>query len=84
MELQWLKADESAASLRLTLPPAEAARALGCGRDFFDEHIGPELCWVRRGRLNFVAIAEVDDWLRRSVVYARARVSASSHNRDSA
>jgi hypothetical protein len=52
--------------LRLALTPTEAAQALGCSRDFFDKHVGPELRWVRRGRLKFVAIAEVEDWLRRS------------------
>ena len=25
------------------LTPGEAAQAIGCSRDFFDEHIGPEL-----------------------------------------
>ena len=54
--------------LRLALTPNEAAQALGCSRDFFDEHIGPELRWVRRGRLKFVAIVELEDWLRRSAV----------------
>lgn len=53
-------------TLRLALTPDEAARALGCSRDFLDDHIGPELRWVRRGRLKFVAIAELEDWLRRS------------------
>jgi hypothetical protein len=52
--------------LRLALTPTETAQALGCSRDFFDKHIGPELRWVRRGRLKFVAIAEIEDWLRRS------------------
>ena len=56
----------SASSLRLALKPSEAAHALGCSRDFFDEHIAPELRWVRRGRLKFVAIAELEDWLRGS------------------
>jgi hypothetical protein len=53
-------------SLRLALTPNEAAQAVGCSRDFFDEHIGAELRWVRRGRLKFVAIKELEDWLRRS------------------
>jgi len=53
-------------SKRLALRPHEAATALGCSRDFFDEHISPELRWVRRGRLKLVAIAELEDWLRRS------------------
>jgi hypothetical protein len=52
-------------SPRLALRPGEAAQALGCSRDFFDEHIAPELRWIRRGRLKFVAIAELEDWLRR-------------------
>jgi hypothetical protein len=52
--------------MRIALTPGEAAQAIGCSRDFFDEHIGPELRWVRRGRLKFVAIVELQDWLRRS------------------
>jgi hypothetical protein len=52
--------------LRVALTPGEAAQAIGCSRDFFDEHIGPELRWVRRGRLKFVAIVELQDWFRRS------------------
>jgi hypothetical protein len=51
---------------RLALTPEEAAAALGCSRDFFDEHIGPELRWVRRGRLKFVAVNELENWLQRS------------------
>jgi hypothetical protein len=53
---------------RLALRPAEAAQALGCSRDFFDEHIGPNLRWIRRGRLKFVAISELEDWLRKNAV----------------
>jgi hypothetical protein len=79
------KADESASSLRLALTPAEAARALGCSRDFFDKHIGPELRWVRRGRPE----VRRNRRGRRLVapeccIHTRARVSAGSHNRDSA
>jgi hypothetical protein len=51
---------------RLALTPTEAAKALGCSRDFFDKHITPELRWVRRGRPKFVAIREIEDWLRPS------------------
>jgi hypothetical protein len=50
---------------RLALTPSEAAQALGCSR-IFDKHIGPELRWVRRSRLKFVAVAEIEAWLRRS------------------
>jgi hypothetical protein len=50
---------------RLALSPDEAAGAIGCSRDFLDEHVGPELRWVRRGRLKFVAVAELEQWLAR-------------------
>jgi hypothetical protein len=53
-------------SIRLAVTPVEAAESLGCSRDFFDQYISPELRWVRRGRLKFVAVAELEDWLRRS------------------
>jgi hypothetical protein len=46
--------------------PSEAAESLGCSRDFFEEHIGPELRWIRRGRLKLVSVAELDDCLKRS------------------
>jgi hypothetical protein len=64
-------------SPRLALRPGEAAQALGCSRDFFDEHIGPELRWIRRGRLKFVAIAELEDWLRRSAVLTLEGIGTS-------
>jgi hypothetical protein len=60
--------------LRLALTPNEAAQALGCSRDFFDKHIGPELRWVRRGRSKFVAIAEIEGWLRRSAALTLDRL----------
>jgi hypothetical protein len=50
----------------LAQTPIEVAQALACSRDFFDKHIGPELRWVRRGGLKFVAITEIGDWLRRN------------------
>jgi hypothetical protein len=62
--------DATQTSLCLALTPHEAAAALGCSRDFFDEHIAPELRWVRGGRLKVVAIAEVEDRLRRSAALA--------------
>jgi hypothetical protein len=61
-----MRAKKGQTSLRLALTPNEAAQALGCSRDFFDEHIGPELRWVRRGRLKFVPIVELENWLRRN------------------
>jgi hypothetical protein len=50
---------------RLALSADEAAAALGVSRDYLDEHIAPELRWVRRGRRKFVAVAELERWLER-------------------
>ena len=51
---------------RLALTPNQAAQSLGCSRDFLDKHVGPELRWVRLGRLKFVAVSEIENWLRRN------------------
>lgn len=51
---------------RLALRPAEAARALGVSEDYFSEHVGPDLQWVRRGRLKLVSVTELQRWLDRS------------------
>jgi len=48
---------------RLALSPEEAAQAIGCSRDFFDEHVMPELRVARRGRRRFVPVAELQRWL---------------------
>jgi hypothetical protein len=48
---------------RLAYSPAEAAAVLGVSRDYFDEHIGPELRWVRRGRRKLVSVRELEKWL---------------------
>ena len=69
--------------VRLALTPNEAAQALGCRRYFFDKHIGPELRWVRRGRLKFVAITDRRLVAPERGTHTRARVSAGSRNRDS-
>ena len=52
-----------AADLRLALSPTEAAAALGVSRDYFDEHIAPELRLVRRGRRKLIALRELERWL---------------------
>jgi excisionase family DNA binding protein len=52
-----------AAVARLAFAPNEAAEALGVSRDFFDEHIAPELRIVRRGRRRLVPIGELERWL---------------------
>ena len=51
---------------RLAYSPDEAATALGVSRDYLDEHIAPELRWVRRGRRKFVAVRELEAWLDRA------------------
>lgn len=51
---------------RLAFSPTEAAEALGCSRDFFDEHVKPELKLIRRGRRVFVSVTELERWLERS------------------
>jgi hypothetical protein len=51
---------------RLALSPDESAAALGVSRDYFDEHVGPDLPWVRRGRRKFVSVGELQRWLDRS------------------
>ena len=53
----------SAATVRLTLTPSEASETLGVSRDFFDEHVKPELRVVRRGRLVLVPVRELERWV---------------------
>jgi excisionase family DNA binding protein len=48
---------------RLALSPEEAARALGVSRDFFDQHLIPELRVVRRGRRRLIPVRELERWL---------------------
>jgi excisionase family DNA binding protein len=61
-----LLALESPAVRRLALSPDEAAAALGVSRDYLDEHVAPELRWVRRGRRKLVAVVELERWLEAS------------------
>jgi excisionase family DNA binding protein len=51
---------------RLAVSPTEAAELLGVSRNFFDEHILPELRVVRRGRRVLIATAELERWLAES------------------
>lgn len=48
---------------RIALQPDEAAAALGVSRDYFDEHIRPELRVIRRGRRVLFAVTELQRWL---------------------
>ena len=47
----------------LALTAMEAPAALGVSHDFFEEHIGPDLRWVRRGRKKLVSVRELERWL---------------------
>jgi len=60
---------------RLSVSPDEAAEMLGVSRDYFDEHILPELRFVRRGRRILIALAELERWLDRNAARAGARTS---------
>lgn len=66
---------------RLALSPEEAARALGVSRDFFDEHVLPELRVVRRGRRRLVPVTEIERWLATSaaLTLASERVTRGQH-----
>jgi excisionase family DNA binding protein len=48
---------------RLALSPDEAASSLGVSRDFFDEHVRPDLRVIRLGRRILVPVAELERWL---------------------
>ena len=50
----------------LAVKPAAAAELLDVSRDFFDEHVLPELRVVRRGRLVLVSVRELERWLEAS------------------
>ena len=54
-----------ATPIRLALSPDEAAAAIGVSRDYMDDHVAPELRWVRRGRRKFVSVKELERWLDR-------------------
>jgi hypothetical protein len=51
--------------LRLALSPDQAAAAISVSRDFFDEHVMPELRIVRRGRRRLIPVRELERWLDR-------------------
>lgn len=54
--------------------PDEAATSLGVSVDFFNEHVRSDLRLIRRGRLVFVAVTELQRWLEANS--ARALESA--------
>jgi DNA-binding HxlR family transcriptional regulator len=42
--------------------PDEAASALGISRDYFNEHVRPDLRLIRKGRLVLVLVSELERW----------------------
>jgi hypothetical protein len=52
---------------RMTVVPNEAAAMLGVSRDFFDEHIKPELRIIRRGsKTILIPLNELERWVDES------------------
>lgn len=47
---------------RFALTPLEAAASIGCGPDFFDTHVRPELRLIRRGTKTLVPVSELQRW----------------------
>ena len=61
---------------RLSVSPDEAAEMLGVSRDYFDEHILPDLRIIRRGRRILVPLTQLERWLDQtatSVAVTRSR-----------
>lgn len=56
---------------RVALTRTEAAYALGMSVDFFDDHVAHELSAVRRGRLRFFPLAELERWADESAQQIR-------------
>ena len=47
---------------RVALTPPEAAASIGCGPDFFAEHVQPELKVIPRGSKRLIPVAELERW----------------------
>ena len=68
--------DRKRALPRLSVSPDEAAEMLGVSRDYFDEHILPDLRIIRRGRRILVPLTQLERWLDQtatSVAVTRSR-----------
>jgi excisionase family DNA binding protein len=51
----------------MTVMPNEAADLLGVSRDFFDEHVRPELRIIRRGgKTILIPVRELERWVEES------------------
>lgn len=56
-----MKAERTIPVLALSIE--DCTVALGCGWDFFNEHVAPDLKIVRRGRRKLIAVTELQRWL---------------------
>ena len=68
--------DRKRALPRLSVSPDEAAEMLSVSRDYFDEHILPDLRIIRRGRRILVPLTQLERWLDQtatSVAATRSR-----------
>ena len=64
---------QAVALSRITVMPNEAADLLGVSRDFFDEHVRPELRVIRRGsKTILIPVRELERWVEQSAVRLRA------------
>jgi hypothetical protein len=53
-------------SVQASIPPISSGKPeaiVGVSRDFFDEHVLPELRIVRRGRRRLIPVRELERWL---------------------
>jgi hypothetical protein len=57
--------------------PEEAAASLGVSADFFDSHVRAELKMIRRGRLVFVSVRELEAWAEREAARTLDEVQRS-------
>lgn len=48
---------------RIALTKSEAATAIGCSTDFFEQHVQPDLRVVREGRKVLIPVAELERWV---------------------
>jgi predicted DNA-binding transcriptional regulator AlpA len=46
----------------VALRAEEAAEALGVSRDWFDQHVRPEVPHIRRGRMTLYAVKALEKW----------------------
>jgi hypothetical protein len=48
---------------RFALTPPEAAASIGCGLDFFNQHVAPHIRLIRVGRKRLAPVTELERWV---------------------